>query len=96
MRTKTKAVAFMLEIDTRHFNFQCFGRTKKECYDYFWECWKERGETKEFYSGEEMFPTRASLEKGAYADDFIVTEIKSLPLFLKDGDVVRPRRTKRT
>jgi hypothetical protein len=84
----TKPIAFMLELETSHFDFKCFGNTKKECYEHFWECWKRHCKGCGLDLKESMFPTRKFLETDGADEGFRLVAINSLPVFLRDGEEV--------
>lgn len=90
MATKKKETKiFMLELETRYYSFQCFAETEKECYEHFWKSWVRHCESADLSVRKSMFPTKSSLTGGEYAGDLNLTEIKSLPLFLRDGHEIK-------
>lgn len=95
MKTKEKSLVaaktklFVLELETRHFSFQCFAETKEECYDHFWDAWMAHCRRCAFDVEESLFPTRSSLTRGEYADDLKLIQIRSFPVCLRDGEEIK-------
>lgn len=81
---------YLMEVKADGVSFRCIGKTKKECYDHFWEVWQAHCEGLDLCLEDSMFPTQIAIVDGLESGEVEFVDIKSLPICLADHEVVRP------